>query len=1054
MSLAEPPDLPVGLLASYYEFLAAGVETFIVAFYKAQGAIPERAQVLNRLSPKRYQHLREAQARHLRLLLNPKMETSWHEDAHLAGQIHYRHGVLPSWVADSYALYWRHLLEQVERPEIAATDRRPLRALLVGRLLQDLAWQLEGYAEGSSGVRDLLLHLDQLLVGADSETILIPQIMDFLLREGGIDGAWLGYPDSTGKIAVTASAGAGMSEYLATITVSIDDTPQGQGPAGRAWRTGQVQTTSDWVDDASMQPWQEQSRPFGWNSNAAIPLTDSGGKKRGILALLSRERGFFGHPDRQSILAHLTAVLGLALERLHLIAEEVIHREALERLNTLYHALMAEGEILLRARNERELLRETCRRLTISHLFTAAWVGRPNEDGVIKYLTTAGRGAQAIDSIHLSVADTPEGQSLAARAWRSGRLHYSNDYLANSSLALLHDQFLRQHWRASAAIPIHRQGQIWGVLVAIADCAGVFDEAILGLLARITRLLSHGLDEIDLRARLDAENSRQAWLAHHDLLTGLPNRVALSQRMADAAARTLRHERILAIGMLDLDDFKPINDQYGHAAGDILLTTLADRLQKTLRQVDFVARLGGDEFVLVFEDLRSMDELELILSRIQGAIEAPFILPGGENVTVHGSLGLTFYPFDDGDPDLLLRHADQALYSIKEAKRNRQRFWAYYRADTDMDVTILRQSMSTLFAEGGLRVHYQPIIDLENGQVVGVEALARLMDGAGEILAPARFLSFLSVDERRALTRAVLAQSLQDVAAWEKTGFPLAVSVNAEPELLTHDACLHCLAETVGTSGIDPARITLEILENGDFLSIASAQQRLLEIKATGVRLALDDVGSAYSSLLRLKELPIDKIKLDQGFVRELAQQPCNLHFVHSLLGLAQSLGVDFVAEGAETPEILDALSALGVSQAQGYAIAHPMPAAGMLSWLQAYTPALYYGPKSLLGLYACHLRFSDTVKTLLMQVPMVSVSILSEIAAISPVTRHIASLGLGTTPIAQAYLRYQEAMAAIPIDTASKKPNLTLTNQASTLFLECIRAFLETDKSHDLAGF
>ena len=1043
MSSTEYPIPSVDLLASYYEFLSAGVEAFIVAFYRTLEAIPERAQVLNRLSPERYQHLRTAQARHLRLLLSPEMETSWRADAHLAGRTHYRHGVLPSWVADSYALYWRHLLAQIEQPEIAARDRHLLRSLLVARLLQDLAWQLEGYAEGSGDVRNLLLHLDHLMVGADSEAAMIPQIMDFLIREGGVDGAWFGYPDSAGKMVIMATAGAGMAEYLSTVTVSIDDTPQGQGPAGRAWRTEKVQVTPDWGSDASMRPWQEQARPFGWNSNAAIPMVDSSGRSRSVLALLSRERGFFGHPDQQMILAHLAVVLGLALERLHLIAEETVHRETLERLNTLYHALMAEGDILLRARNERDLFRETCRRLAISHLFTAAWVGHPNEEGVIKCLVTAGRGAQAFDSIHLSVADTPEGQSLAARAWRSGRLHFSNDYLADPSLASLNDLFLRHRWRASAAIPIHRQGMIWGILVVVTDRTGVFDEAILGLLARIARLLSHGLDEIDLRARLDAVHGQQAWLADHDPLTGLPNRAVLSPRLLDAMARTLRHERIMAIGMLDLDNFKPINDQYGHAAGDVLLTTFADRLQRALRQTDFVARLGGDEFVLVFEDLKNMDDLESVLARIQEAIEAPFMLPSGDSVIVGGSLGLTFYPFDDGDPDQLLRHADQALYTIKEAKRNRERFWTYYHADTDMDVTALRQSMSTLFAAGGLRVHYQPVIDLENGQVVGMEALARLLDGAGEILAPARFLSFLSVDERRALTRAVLAQAVQDVAIWEAAGFPLSVSVNVEPELLTHDACLHCLTEIIGPAGIDPGRITLEVLENGDFLSIASARQRLLEIKATGVRLALDDVGSAYSSLLRLKELPIDKIKLDQSFVRELARRPDNLHFVHSLLGLAQGLGVGFVAEGAETPEILDALSALGVSQAQGYAIARPMPAAEMLSWLRAYTPAPYRGPKSLLGLYACHLRFSDTMKTLLMQVPMIPAAILAEIAAVSPVSGHVASLGLGISPIAQAYFRYQEAMAAISVDMAAKKPKLTMIDEASALFLERIREAL-----------
>ncbi len=474
------------------------------------------------------------------------------------------------------------------------------------------------------------------------------------------------------------------------------------------------------------------------------------------------------------------------------------------------------------------------------------------------------------------------------------------------------------------------------------------------MLRRLGLLLNEALDHMDLRRALREERDQQHWLAGHDHLTGLPNRNQLAGYLNEAKARADHHEKLLAVAMLDLDDFKPVNDTHGHAAGDALLKELGQRLLQGARKTDFVARLGGDEFIFVFEDIPHMNDLEAALERIERAVAEPFVLPDGASIQVGGSVGLTLYPFDDVDSDGLLRHADQALYAIKSKKRSRERFWQYFNPGEVSTALRLRERL----AEDAV-AYFQPILSLRDRRLIGVEALARLRDG-NRILSPSEFLPLLGLKERLELSRLMLVQGLALLKKLDAVGMQLELSINVDPDVLLDQDASARLVEAISTTTIEPHRVTLEILENGDFLSVPAARERLLTLKAIGARIALDDVGSAYSSLLRLKELPVDKIKLDQGFVSDLHEKPGNLVFVQSVLALAHGLGAQLIVEGVETETILDAMSALDVEAVQGYAIARPAPADVFLGWAQEWTPATNLVRRqahTLLGAYAAHLH-------------------------------------------------------------------------------------------------
>lgn len=792
-----------------------------------------------------------------------------------------------------------------------------------------------------------LLTLNSLLLDATDPAVLRKTLPTYLVGHPGICGAWLGQVDEHQTFIMEGSAGPAVQAYLAQVRIQVGEGPLAQGAAGQAWRSGET-TIADCISDSSMSPWQAARDAVAgqWKSVACIPLRTHDHYRLGLLSIYAQDADFFTREEGISLTRHLQTLVGRALGRL---AQR--HRE--QRIQRLYASLLSQGKPLLARNDENVLLANFCKRLVKTKVLSNAWVGVP--DGTVTRMVVGAGLAITNPPIHLPCGPN----DIITTALTTGHLQLSNDCMEDARFTLWPDPLLH-NVRAIAICAIRRAGTLWGTLTLGAPSVEAFDRSLLRFTLRLARFIGGLLDELDNRIRLQAEQTRQAWLAQHDALTGLPNRSILPLYLDGAMARARRHDRLLAIGMLDLDDFKPINDMHGHEQGDRVLQTLATRLRDAVRAQDLVARMGGDEFAFILENIAQMEDVERIMDRVAQALEEPFLLANGAPVFVRASVGLTLYPFDDGQRDMLLRHADQALYSSKMEKTKRKRFWRCFQPEI-----VTPQAWQDDFPQNAV-AFFQPCLSLREGRITSIEALARVWDG-NRFLSPTEFLPLLPRNERRTLSQAMLTQGLALLNQLDATGHTLSLSFNVDPEFLVDQECAPCLTEVVAKSGIDPQRITVEILESGEFLSLPIAKIRMASIKSTGVRIALDDIGSAYSSLLRLKELPIDEIKLDQAFVRDFASHPEHLVFVQTIQALALGLNATLVVEGVETAEILDAMIALRIDTVQGYYVAKPMRAETFLPWLTGFIPPQTdLLPHTLLGAYAGHLAYHDTLRRLL----------------------------------------------------------------------------------------
>ncbi len=352
-----------------------------------------------------------------------------------------------------------------------------------------------------------------------------------------------------------------------------------------------------------------------------------------------------------------------------------LQRQESEQLQRVYRALLAEGEVVLRARDEVQMLQQTCERLVQDTPFHAAALRRPDARGWLQTLAMAGPGSSVMNILRAHVEDS---RSLAARAWREARPVLSNRSLEEHRDTPWCSDMTRHAWEAVLAVPVLRAGSVWAVLVFVAPSPDAFGAQTLETCQQVCELLGHGLDELDLKRRLRSLQSEEAHRARHDMLTALPNRFALEQYLPQAMARAARRANSLAVGLIDLDDFKLVNDSFGHAAGDLLLQQLAQRLRQRLRAGDFVARLGGDEFVVVIEDLdlgEAVLQLDIALRRLHRAVEHAFELGQQREGRIGLSMGVALYPAHGEDAGALLRRADTAMYDVKARKHQRLRWW-------------------------------------------------------------------------------------------------------------------------------------------------------------------------------------------------------------------------------------------------------------------------------------------------------------------------------------------------------------------------------------------
>jgi diguanylate cyclase (GGDEF)-like protein/PAS domain S-box-containing protein len=433
-------------------------------------------------------------------------------------------------------------------------------------------------------------------------------------------------------------------------------------------------------------------------------------------------------------------------------------------------------------------------------------------------------------------------------------------------------------------------------------------------------------------------------IAHYDSLTGVANRSLLSDRLHQAIAHAERSGELLAVCYLDLDGFKPINDLYGHEAGDRLLVEIAERLRSCLRDADTLGRLGGDEFVILLLGLGEVPEYEVALQRILEMIKQPVFIAGNA-VSVSASIGVTLYPLDHADSDTLLRHADQAMYEAKHAGKNR---YQLFNPENDRLARKHRETverMQLALESGELVLHYQPKVDMRLAQVIGAEALIRWQHPERGLLPPAEFLPHIeSSDVIVALGDWVIGEALRQSAAWRLDGLSVSVSVNiAARHLQRPDFVSRLQAHLAARSPLPPdGRLDLEVLETTALEDMSHISLVIAACRELGVRFALDDFGTGYSSLSYLRRLPADTLKIDQSFVRDMLRDPEDRAIVAGIIRLAETFGRGVIAEGVESVDAGRALLALGCSQAQGYGIARPMPAAEFLQWARSWPDAVW----------------------------------------------------------------------------------------------------------------
>lgn len=439
----------------------------------------------------------------------------------------------------------------------------------------------------------------------------------------------------------------------------------------------------------------------------------------------------------------------------------------------------------------------------------------------------------------------------------------------------------------------------------------------------------------DITDRKIAEE-RIEFVAYHDTLTGLPNRLLVQDRLQQAIVNADRAKSKIALLFLDLDNFKTINDSLGHIIGDILIKQVATRLTECVRDTDVVSRQGGDEFLIVLPNLPNTDAIAPIMVPMMERLLEPFLI---EDQELHTSisLGVAIYPDDGADFDTLMKRADMAMYRAKDAGRNTYCFFDEQMNVEAVDHLSMRNGLRRALERGEFVLHYQPQIDLASGALIGVEALIRWNHPDLGMVLPARFIP---VAEDSALIvpigEWVLREACRQAAIWQKAGIRgLVVAVNLSAIQFKRGNLEQSLIGAFEESGIDPRYLELELTESILISDTESVLATVKRLKVLGVKLSIDDFGTGYSSLSYLKRFQVDKLKIDQSFVRGLATDPEDAAIVRAIIQMAHGLGLTTIAEGVEDKQVLDQLRAFGCDEAQGYLFARPMPAAELIGYIE-----------------------------------------------------------------------------------------------------------------------
>jgi diguanylate cyclase (GGDEF)-like protein/PAS domain S-box-containing protein len=624
----------------------------------------------------------------------------------------------------------------------------------------------------------------------------------------------------------------------------------------------------------------------------------------------------------------------------HDVSQRWLTDKKIRLLGRMFAALSTTNETILHSKSPEELYQRVCDAAVDGGKFitTGILLFDPGTTWV-RVAAASGADTDKLREARISLDEAiPEGRGLVGTAFRTSKPCVSTDYLNDP---------VSQVWRENAknvgsvaVVPLLKDGQVIGALIFYATEKRAFEGEIVKLLERMAENVVFALDNFEHEAKRKHGEERIQHMATHDALTGLPNRLMFSQLLNHAIQSAKRHQRQFAVFFIDLDRFKTINDTLGHEAGDLLLQEIAMRFKQTLRAADVVGRLGGDEFVILIEEVGDPSQVATVAHKILTAAIKPMVLLG-EECRVTASIGISMYPKDAEDEQALMKNADIAMYLAKEEGKNNYQFYSEDIKTKSIERLSIETNLRFALERDELALHYQAKVDFKTNAITGVEALLRWQNPYLGSVTPMQFIpvaeeSGLIIPIGRWVIRTACAQNV----AWQREGLPpVCMAVNLSPRQLLDEFLIEDVKKALDDSGMAPHLLELEITESMVMHNPARMIAVLVKIKDLGVRLAIDDFGTGYSSLAQIKHFPIDTLKVDRSFIRNIPQDSEDKAITEAIIAMGKTLSLTVVAEGVETVEQMDFLKDHSCDEMQGFYFSKPIAPDQFADLLRKHIP-------------------------------------------------------------------------------------------------------------------
>jgi diguanylate cyclase (GGDEF)-like protein len=814
---------------------------------------------------------------------------------------------------------------------------------LLDRMSANISYALDNFDHETARARlsrmfAALSATNEAIVRATSRAELFDLVCEAAVVGGNFTATVIALQKPGAEFLEVVAAAGPDRERASVVRLSADAArPEGQGVTGNAFRARRPYISNDYLTEFGDEGhFYQIVKTSGTRSGAAFPLLKDG-ESIGAVVFLSSELGAFS-PELIGLLQRLAENVSFALDNFDREDEKARIEEQKERLTRMFAALSATNEAIMRAKSRSELFELVCEAAANGGKFTSTSIGlvQAGED-FLAVAAASGPTAAKSKCVRLSVKeDYPEGRGISGIAFRSGKPCISNDYLADPRGAMFHESLRSDGASAVAAFPLFNRGQPIGILLFCAAEKDAFTPGSVDLLQRLADNIAFALDNFDRADEKTRADERIEYLASHDSLTGLPNRDMFNRLLHSAMADAWRRQLQFALLFIDLDRFKIINDSLGHEAGDALLAEIASRLRQNLGSRDIVARLGGDEFVVILEHSVERGDIEGIARKLLAAVGQPIQLSGHE-CHATASIGIAMFPEHGSDVHTLTKNADMAMYLAKEDGKNNFRFFTKEVKMQSIERLTLENCLRQALARNEFSLHYQPKVDLATGQITGVEALLRWTHAEHGMLPPGQFIPLaeetgLIVPIGRWVLREACAQNM----AWQRRGLrPVSMAVNLSPRQFIDENLLQDIDEALAVSGMSPVLLQIEVTESMMMRDVSRAIRVLDAIQSRGNRIAIDDFGTGYSSMSLMKQFPIDTIKIDRSFVRDLPDDTEDQAIAQAIISMGRALGMTIVAEGVETVEQETFLRAHGCDEMQGFLFSRPLPPEGLADLLR-----------------------------------------------------------------------------------------------------------------------